>query len=254
MTTVLARRSAQLRAEGEALIRQADRLISESWNEKMWPTEGLSTRRRRSTRRSTAATRGFRSSARGAGRARHPSGGAASRFHDLHPRPGRQAALPGSALVPLHSDYDSAHGGLGIADWRLKQCPRGGINRGLNLRNNWSFQPLARRNLEFNLQEFSMNKAIISLALGASALFATAASAARSQMASRLCQTTESKTSAWSVINPDAAGGIGVRAALSFRTRTTTRRANVTSNSADTMMAGTIIAGRASGSALDRVA
>jgi phage FluMu protein Com len=36
MTTVLAQRSAELRAEGEKLIRQADKLLAESWNEKMW--------------------------------------------------------------------------------------------------------------------------------------------------------------------------------------------------------------------------
>jgi hypothetical protein len=36
MTTVLARRSAELRAEGEALLRQADKLLAESWNERMW--------------------------------------------------------------------------------------------------------------------------------------------------------------------------------------------------------------------------
>jgi hypothetical protein len=36
MTTVLAQRSAELRAEGEKLIRQADILLAESWNEKMW--------------------------------------------------------------------------------------------------------------------------------------------------------------------------------------------------------------------------
>src|SRR6202000_1023294 len=37
MTTVLARRSAELRTEGEKLIREADRLLAESWNKKMWP-------------------------------------------------------------------------------------------------------------------------------------------------------------------------------------------------------------------------
>jgi hypothetical protein len=36
MTTVLARRSEELRAEGEALIRRADGLLCESWNERMW--------------------------------------------------------------------------------------------------------------------------------------------------------------------------------------------------------------------------
>jgi hypothetical protein len=36
MTTVLARRSAEFRAESEALIRKADKLLCESWNERMW--------------------------------------------------------------------------------------------------------------------------------------------------------------------------------------------------------------------------
>lgn len=36
MTTVLARRSKELRAEGEALIKQADKLLAESWSERMW--------------------------------------------------------------------------------------------------------------------------------------------------------------------------------------------------------------------------
>jgi hypothetical protein len=40
VTTVLAKRSAELRAEGEALIRKADRLACESWNEKMWADGG----------------------------------------------------------------------------------------------------------------------------------------------------------------------------------------------------------------------
>ena len=40
MTNVLARRSAELRVEGEALIRKADGLACESWNEKMWADGG----------------------------------------------------------------------------------------------------------------------------------------------------------------------------------------------------------------------
>jgi phage FluMu protein Com len=36
MTTILAAQSATARAEGEALIKQADRLLCESWNERMW--------------------------------------------------------------------------------------------------------------------------------------------------------------------------------------------------------------------------
>ncbi|MGY3511270.1 hypothetical protein [Bradyrhizobium lupini] len=36
MTTILAAQSAQARAKGESLIKQADRLLCESWNERMW--------------------------------------------------------------------------------------------------------------------------------------------------------------------------------------------------------------------------
>jgi hypothetical protein len=40
MTTVFARRSAEKRSEGEALIREADSLLCQSWNEKMWSDGG----------------------------------------------------------------------------------------------------------------------------------------------------------------------------------------------------------------------
>jgi hypothetical protein len=36
MTTILATQSMEARAKGDALIRQADRLLCESWNERMW--------------------------------------------------------------------------------------------------------------------------------------------------------------------------------------------------------------------------
>lgn len=36
MTTILAVQSAEARAKGDALIRTADRLLCESWNERMW--------------------------------------------------------------------------------------------------------------------------------------------------------------------------------------------------------------------------
>ncbi|WP_183259415.1 hypothetical protein [Bradyrhizobium sp. CIR48] len=36
MTTILATQAAEARAKGEALIKQADRLLCESWNERMW--------------------------------------------------------------------------------------------------------------------------------------------------------------------------------------------------------------------------
>jgi hypothetical protein len=40
MTTMLAARSAEKRAAGEALIREADDLLCQSWNEKMWADGG----------------------------------------------------------------------------------------------------------------------------------------------------------------------------------------------------------------------
>ncbi|MCK1394315.1 hypothetical protein [Bradyrhizobium sp. 1] len=36
MTTILAAQAAEARTKGEALIRTADRLLCESWNERMW--------------------------------------------------------------------------------------------------------------------------------------------------------------------------------------------------------------------------
>ncbi|MDA9445655.1 MULTISPECIES: hypothetical protein [unclassified Bradyrhizobium] len=40
MTTILAAQSADARAKGEALIRTADKLLCESWNERMWADGG----------------------------------------------------------------------------------------------------------------------------------------------------------------------------------------------------------------------
>ncbi|OKO83222.1 hypothetical protein [Bradyrhizobium sp. AS23.2] len=40
MTTILATQAAEARAKGEALIRQADKLLCESWNERMWADGG----------------------------------------------------------------------------------------------------------------------------------------------------------------------------------------------------------------------
>src|ERR1700758_4397260 len=40
MTTVLARQSHELRTKGDALLQQADRLLCESWNERMWADGG----------------------------------------------------------------------------------------------------------------------------------------------------------------------------------------------------------------------
>jgi hypothetical protein len=36
MTGILAAQSAEMRAKGEAMIQQADKLLCESWNERMW--------------------------------------------------------------------------------------------------------------------------------------------------------------------------------------------------------------------------
>lgn len=36
MASMLATQSAEMRAKGEAMIQQADRLLCESWNERMW--------------------------------------------------------------------------------------------------------------------------------------------------------------------------------------------------------------------------
>ncbi|WP_038965570.1 hypothetical protein [Bradyrhizobium diazoefficiens] len=40
MTTILAAQSAEARAKGEALLRTADKLLCESWNERMWADGG----------------------------------------------------------------------------------------------------------------------------------------------------------------------------------------------------------------------
>ena len=40
MTTILAAQSAEAWAKGEALIRTADKLLCESWNERMWADGG----------------------------------------------------------------------------------------------------------------------------------------------------------------------------------------------------------------------
>jgi hypothetical protein len=59
MTGILAERSHEKRRVGEALIREADNLACQSWNEKYGATAGQRSPRRRSARRSTADSRGF---------------------------------------------------------------------------------------------------------------------------------------------------------------------------------------------------
>jgi hypothetical protein len=60
MTGILAERSREKRRVGEALIREADNLACQSWNERCGATAGRRSRRRRSGRRSTVASRGWR--------------------------------------------------------------------------------------------------------------------------------------------------------------------------------------------------
>src|ERR1700731_1681146 len=62
MTNILAAQSAEMRAKAEAMLQQADGLLCESWNERMW-SDGETIPRRPSTRRPTAVLRGWRSSA-----------------------------------------------------------------------------------------------------------------------------------------------------------------------------------------------
>ena len=66
MTKIFAERSAEKRREGEALIREADNLTCQSWNEKMWSDGGPIDPSPESIRPSMAATHGLRLHARGA--------------------------------------------------------------------------------------------------------------------------------------------------------------------------------------------
>jgi hypothetical protein len=63
MTGILAAQSAEMRAKAETMLQQADRLLCESWNERMWsdgePIDSSPT----IDRRSTGAFRGWKSSA-----------------------------------------------------------------------------------------------------------------------------------------------------------------------------------------------
>jgi hypothetical protein len=54
MSGILAAQSAEMRAKAETILQQADKLLCESWNERMWRTANRSIRRR-PTRPSTAA-------------------------------------------------------------------------------------------------------------------------------------------------------------------------------------------------------
>ena len=50
MTTILAEQAAEARAKGEALIRQADKLLCEAFNERFGQTGARSTHRQQSTK------------------------------------------------------------------------------------------------------------------------------------------------------------------------------------------------------------
>jgi hypothetical protein len=67
MTSILARRAAETRAAGEAMIREADDLLCQSWNERMWadggpvdPCRMAGSTSRKSTPHSYSAIRGPR--------------------------------------------------------------------------------------------------------------------------------------------------------------------------------------------------
>jgi hypothetical protein len=58
MTKILATQSTEMRAKGEAMILQADKLLCEAGTNGCGPTASQSTRHRRSTRPSTAVSLG----------------------------------------------------------------------------------------------------------------------------------------------------------------------------------------------------
>jgi hypothetical protein len=68
MAGILAEQSEQKLRVGEALIREADNLACQSWNEKCGVTAARSIRRQPLSRRSMAAFHGWKSNAHGAGR------------------------------------------------------------------------------------------------------------------------------------------------------------------------------------------
>lgn len=57
MTIILAAQAEETRTKGEALIKQADRLLCESWTNGCGPTASQSIRRQRSTSQSMATSR-----------------------------------------------------------------------------------------------------------------------------------------------------------------------------------------------------
>jgi hypothetical protein len=64
MTNILAAQSAEMRAKADTMLQKADRLLCESWNERMWSDgEPIDPSRRRSTKPSMAVFLGWRSNA-----------------------------------------------------------------------------------------------------------------------------------------------------------------------------------------------
>jgi hypothetical protein len=68
MTRIFAERSAEKRRDGEALIREADNLACQSWNERMWSDGGPIDPSPTIDQAINAASRGWRSNARDARR------------------------------------------------------------------------------------------------------------------------------------------------------------------------------------------
>jgi hypothetical protein len=101
MTKILASQSSDMRAKGEALIQQADRLLCESWNERMW-SDGEPLRRQSCTdARCLSGLQGADRAQRGRGsRARHGAVGNAivvKGAGGCHQETGRKAAGQGQA-------------------------------------------------------------------------------------------------------------------------------------------------------------
>jgi hypothetical protein len=89
MTTILAGQSAEARAKGEALIRTADKLLCESWNERMWSDgEPIDPGHQCGLRMAGNPLRALQVSER-----RRPRSNEAPADH-LRPRPREPAALP----------------------------------------------------------------------------------------------------------------------------------------------------------------
>jgi hypothetical protein len=91
MTTILAAQSAEAGAKGEALIQQADKLLAESWNERMWANgEPMDP----SPTVDQAISGGFPWLEIECSRCKSRFGGPAPSAHNLHSRSRQPSALP----------------------------------------------------------------------------------------------------------------------------------------------------------------